>query len=368
MANAFGGTPDGSLEAMLQIGASKADSAVGAASSGLDAVISGGGQIRADASSMRDQASLVNAQGDSVNLTASEIAKLATTLSPYADKLGGYGDELDALSSLLVSQSNDNFGQASFLMGMNPNATGLAGEFMKHYGSLSPDKYVSRAASDVQGSADNALAQNERALARRGVNVGSGAGLGMRQQYSRMLAELTSAAKTKAWDEGNKAQGAFLEKMTGAAKTFYDMGTGSMSQALTAKGAAGDMQKGAAAIVQSQGDLLQSAGSLQASAGQLFATSANIFGSAANVENDYLDSLSSAYKTLSGAWESAANYYLNAAGREIDANTSGRGGGAVVSSSDGDDWGNWKGTGHSQTWNKNNNPDYWTLANNGAES
>jgi hypothetical protein len=317
---------------------------------------------------MRGQAQLVNTQAGSVNMTADELAALATTLAPYADKLGGYGDELSALATSLTEQANDKFGQADALVNMAPNASGLAGEYLKHYASLSPERYVSRAGSDTQASAENALAQNQRALARRGVSVGSGAGLGMRQQYARMLAELTSSAKTKAWDAGNKAQGEFLGTMTNAAKTFYDMGTSGMTQALSAKTSAGDMQKGAAQVIQAQGGLLQDAGSLRATAGTLYANAASIFGSAAGIENDYLNLVESSYKTLSGAWTDAAKYYLDAAATEVSANNGGsaRGsGGVTVTQSPSDDWMNWKGTGHSESWNKNHNPDFWSLANNG---
>ena len=368
MANAFGSTMNQSLENALLIGAGKANSAVDAAQAGLSAVLAGGGQIRSDTNSMRGQAQLVNTQAGSVNMTADELAALATTLAPYADKLGGYGDELSALATSLTEQANDKFGQADALVNMGPNASGLAGEYLKHYASLSPERYVSRAGSDAQASAENALAQNQRALARRGVSVGSGAGLGMRQQYARMLAELTSSAKTKAWDEGNKAQGAFLGTMTNAAKTFYDMGSQGTQQAIAAMGQAGDMQKGAAQVIQAQGGLLQDAGSLRATAGTLYANAASIFGSAAGIENDYLNLVESSYKTLSGAWTDAAKYYLDAAATEVSANNGGsaRGsGGVTVTQAPADDWMNWKGTGHSESWNKNHNPDFWSLANNG---
>ena len=368
MANAFGSTINTSLENALLIGAGKANSAVNAAQSGLSAVIAGGGKIRSDTNFMRDQAHLVNTQAGSVNMTADELAALATTLAPYADKLGGYGDELSALATSLTEQANDTFGQAGALVNMSPNASGLAGEYLNHYASLSPERYVSRAGSDAQAFAENALAQNQRALARRGVSVGSGAGLGMRQQYARMLAELTSSAKTKAWDAGNKAQGEFLGTITNAAKTFYDMGTSGMTQALSAKTSAGDMQKGAAQVIQAQGGLLQDAGSLRAAAGNLYANAASIFGSAAGIENDYLNLIESSYKTLSVAWSDAAKYYLDAAATEVSANNGGsaRGsGGVTVTQAPADDWMNWKGTGHSESWNKNHNPDFWTVANNG---
>ena len=82
MANAFGGSPNSSLENMLRMGAARADAGVGAASNGLSAVLAGGGQIRSDTNSMRGQAQLVNTQAGSVNMTANELAALATTLAP----------------------------------------------------------------------------------------------------------------------------------------------------------------------------------------------------------------------------------------------------------------------------------------------
>lgn len=303
------------------------DAAIGAVRGGLDAVLAGGGRIRSDTDSMRDQARMVNAQGEYVNMTADELQRLATTLTPYADKLGGYGDDLSTMAESLMEQSNDAFGQAGFLARMDPNATGLAAEFLKHYQSLSPDRYVSRAASDAQSSAENAMAQGERALARRGVSAGSGAALSLRQQYDRALAELTATAKTKAWDAGNKAQGEFLGTMTGAAQTFYGMGTQGASQALAAKSAAGDAQKGAAGIIQAQGGLVQDAGSLRATAGQLFASAAQIFGSAAGIETDCLRLTESSYKNLSDAFSSAADYYLKNA--QLAMGRGGGGGSAV---------------------------------------
>ena len=358
----FGNTPLESLRIALSYGRNNANSGVDAARSGLNAVTNSGAIIRKDAANMRDQARLVNSQGDSINATADAILKLVPTLTPYVDKLGGYSDDFDAMSNALLSRSNDAFGQASALTSMDPNATGLAAEFLKQYGAMSPDNYVSRAASDAQSSAQNALAQSERDLARRGVSAGSGASLDLRRQYQRALAELSASVKTKAWNEGNKAQGDFLGMLTNAANTFYGMGTQGAAQALAAKSEAGKMQQDAAGILKSQGDLMQNAGNLRSTAGQLFANAASIFGSAAGVESNYASLLQSAYGNLSSAYQAAANYYQSAASTEVSAMNGG--GGTVrtnVTTVPRDDWMNWKGTGHSETWNKNNNPNYWNL-------
>lgn len=349
----FGTSAITSLQNALAQGASRADAGVGAAQAGVDAVRAGGTQIRSDTNAMRDQARLVNAQGNAVNSTAGTLASLAATLSPYADKLGGYGDDLNIIAKSLASQSNDAFGQAGALANMDADATGLAGEWLRLYNSMSPENYVSRAASDVQASAQNAKAQSERSLARRGVSVGSGASAALETQYKSTLATLQAAAKTNAWDEGVKAQGQALSDMTNASKTFYDMGTQGAAAATNALGAAADAQKGAAGVVEAQGGLLKDAGSLQAQAGSLFANAASIFGSAAGVETDFLNLTQKAYAGLASAYQSAADYYARAGSVEVSANGGGGRGGVNVTSSEGDFWEN---TGHSSTWWKNNNP------------
>lgn len=349
----FGDSAISSLQNALARGASRADAGVGAAQAGVDAVRAGGAQVRSDTNAMRDQARFVNAQADSVGMTAKELEALATTLAPYADKLGGYGDDLNTIAQSLVSQSGDAFGQARALVNMDSGATGLAAEFLKQYGVLSPENYVSRAASDTQSSVENSMAQNERALARRGVGAGSGAGLALRQQYQRALAELSASAKTKAWDTGNRMRSEFLGTMTNASKTFYDMGLQGAAAATSALGAAADAQKGAAGVVGAQGGLLKDAGSLQAQAGSLFANAASIFGSAAGIETDFLNLTQKAYAGLASAYGAAADYYARAGSAEVSANSGGGGGGVNVTSPKGDFWEN---TGHSSTWWKNNNP------------
>lgn len=349
----FGDSAISSLQNALARGASRADAGVGAAQAGVDAVRAGGAQVRSDTNAMRDQARFVNAQGNALNSTAGTLASLAATLSPYADKLGGYGDDLNMIAKSLASQSNDAFGQAGALANMDPNATGIAGEWLRLYGAMSPENYVSRAASDVLASAQNAKAQNERSLARRGVDVGSGASAALDTQYKSALATLLSAAKTNAWDAGVKAQEQALSNMTNASKTFYDMGSQGAAAATSALGAAADAQKGAAGVVGAQGGLLKDAGSLQAQAGSLFANAASIFGSAAGIETDFLNLTQKAYAGLASAYGAAADYYARAGSAEVSANSGGGGGGVNVTSPKGDFWEN---TGHSSTWWKNNNP------------
>ncbi len=364
MANAFGATMNASLENMLRMGGERADAGVGAAQSGVSAVLAGGGQIRSDTASMRGQAGMVNAQGSALNQTAGQVKGIADALVPYADTLGGYGDALWGQGNALWNQSNDAFGQAAALANLDPSAGGLSREFINYLNILSPERYSGRMASDAQAEFDNAAAQQERALARRGVSAGSGAGMARRQQLDRAKAVARAAVRQMGWQKGADERGAYLSTMTNAAKTFYDMGSESGQLALGAQNAAANAQNAAAGIQKDRGGLIVQAGGLQYNAGQLFSNAASIFGSAAGIENNYLNTVESAYRGLSSAYQAAANYYSSAAGIEVSANNGGsaRGGGVTVTSTPSeDDWMNWKGTGHSETWNHNHNPNFENL-------
>lgn len=307
-------------------GEARINNAISTAQQGIGVAGAGAGAMRGDAASMRGQAALVNSQGNAVNRDADALAALVPKLDPYAQKLGGYGDDLAALGKSLSEQAKDVFGQGGALVNLDPTKGGLSAEFIKQYGYLSPDRYVSRATSDVQSSFENAEQQMGRQNARRGVFAGSGAGMALRQQLDRALAVARAAAKTNARQQGIDEQTKMLSTMTDAANTLYNMGKDTQSAALQATGAAGDMQKGAAGVVQAQGGLLGDAGKLRATAGQLFGSAADIFGGAAKIEGGAAELELSALKNLQTAYSSAADYYLNVGRQGI----SGSGGGGTI--------------------------------------
>ena len=355
----------------MQSGEAQINSAISTASQGTGIAAAGAGAMRGDAATMRDyagsmladaasmrgQARLVNTQGNAVNQSADALAALVPKLDPYAQKLGGYGDQLAALGSYLTEQANDVFGQGGALVNLDPTKGGLSKEFIDMYGYLSPERYVSRAASDVQAAFNNAAGQMERQLARRGVSAGSGASAALRQQLSRDLAVALASGKTNARQQGINEQKGFLGDMTKAAETLYNMGNQTQSQATAALGAAGDAQKGAAGVVQAQGGLIGDAGRLRAEAGQLFANAASVFGSAAgvvgsaanvvgnaaSVEGNAANLSLSALKNLQEAQQAAAQYYLGVGAQGT--RTGGGGGGGFTSSKSADGGGEPEATG-----------------------
>lgn len=344
--------------ALAERGQGYVGEAIGSAQNGVNAVLGAGAQVHSDTAKMREQAQLVNTQGKALNATAGQIKDYAGKMTPYADQLGVIGDTLLGEGSVLWDQSKDIFGQGGALARLDGSAGGLAGEFVKQYNLLSPDRYVSQAASDVQGSYQNAWDQMVRGNARRGVSAGSGAAGALGTQYAAMLATARAAAKTKARQMGIDEQTKMLSTMTGAANTLYNMGNDTAQSALAAQKAGADAKKGAADVLGGAADALGKAGSLQSAAGQLFANAAGIFGDAARIGIGYVDSVRVAYDSLSGAQQAAANYYLRNA--ELAMGRGGGGGGATVTNvtTAPKDTG-WKNTGHSSTYVRNTDPELW---------
>lgn len=336
---AWGNTAISSLENILRGAVSRADSGVGAAQSGVNAVLGGGSDIRKTIDDIRGMSDRVGAQGDAINSTAGEVKAAYGALDPVIRALLGYGDGLWSEGESLSSEAKDVFGQGKALVSLDPSAGGLAGEFIKYWQSLSPDRYVSQAASDVQGSFKNAQGQAERDLSRRGVSASSGAYGALQRQLATSLATALAAAKTKARQTGLDQQAAQLDRMTAAANTLYGMGNSMEQNALQAKGLGLNAQKGAGDLLATKGQGLAQAGQLQASAGQMFTSAGNLLASAGNLQTNWLGLVSSAYGKLAGAYGTAADVALGAARTEVSANNGGGGGGGGRRVSKGTDGG-----------------------------
>lgn len=309
----FGGNAISSLQNILNGVVSRGDAGVGAAQNGVNAVLAGGSDIRKTVDAILGQAERVNGQGDALNKTAGEVKDQYAKIDPIVSALLGYGDGLWNEGESLSSEAKDVFGQGKALVSLDPSAGGLAGEFIKYWQSLSPDRYVSQAASDVQGSFGNAAGQAERDLARRGVSASSGAYGALRRQLATSLATALAAAKTKARQTGLDQQASQLDRMVSAANTLYGMGNATEQNALQAKGLATSAQG--------------KAGDLIATKGQGLATAGNLFSSAGGLQTNYLGLINSAYGNLANAYGNAANAALGAANAELRANLSVGGGG-----------------------------------------
>ena len=343
-ATGTGGGVGSSARQDAATGAGYASSAVSAAQSGVNAVLAGKSNIDANLNLLRGNAAAAtaaaNGMGADISAIRGQAGKVndaATALLPYADKLGGMGDTLWGEGSGLYEKAMDIFGQGGALVRMDPSAGGLAGEFINYWNSLSPDRFVSQAASDTQNSFQNAMGQAERDLARRGVSPSSGAYGALKKQGTIAMATALASAKQKARQMGYDLQSSQLDKMVAAAEKLYGMGNQTAQEALAAQNAGVGAQKGAADVVQGAGQLYGTAGNLFGTAGQLGASQASaltsaggLYGQAASIENQYLSTLNSAYGNLSQANTAAANFYSNLIGTLSRAGGGGGGGVNVI--------------------------------------
>jgi hypothetical protein len=145
-----------------------------------------------------------------------------------------------------------------------------------------------------------------------------------------------------------------------------------LSASANAESEAANARSRAISGIDTEGGMYKDAASLTLSQANALNDTAKVYQGNAQVKNQYLSNLNdanrtvvSSYGTLASAMGAAARYYLNAAGQEISANNGGGGhsvggGGVKVSSAPEDDWMNWKGTGHSETFMHNNHPEEWS--------
>lgn len=316
------------LEAAISDARSQASAAVDSSRSGVQAILGRQGDVDSAILSMRGA---------------------ADNMLPIAGDLRNQGNAMFESGTKVTEQALETLGTGLGFIRMDSSASPLVAEAMRLYGEFDPDKYVATAAQDVQSQGDNARAQGMRNLSRMGVSPTSGASQALNQLYDRSLAVARTAAMTRARERGKTDQAAqFQNLVANNANTFLKTG-GELASI------GSSMQSQGTGALKNAASVLGDAGSLYGSAGTL---SLN-FGNA-----------------LSGAWGALAKALLNQAANTTDSErlrvsalTSGGGGrfggGVNVTNASEDDWMNWKGTGHSEGWNRNNNPNYQTLLDNG---
>lgn len=381
----------------------------------VDTLLGQADKINGTADSVFGQASLVNktadevkGQASTVNDTALRLLAEAGGLDPFIGELGSMGTELWRSGAEQVTEARKTMGIGSGILNLNASSSPLAREFVNALNALSGDAQVSMAAADTQSSFDSAYQQMIRNIARSGGATGSGSSVAkLQKQYMQALATAKAAAKTRARTAGIKdrlpALGLITDKansILGTGNTMYQAGVTAQNAGATATKGAGDLQTAKAGLVAdagklqaSAGELFGTAGNLQTSAGNLMKGAGDLQTSAANtmsaagdaqyragalgaskasaltdagqlyvqtgnLQNSYLQTVNSAYNNLSDAMIAAANYYRDAAATEVSAVNGGGGGGGggvrITNSDSGDNWMNWRGTGHSQSWNQNN--------------
>lgn len=225
-------------------------------------------------------ADAVRGQAQATIPLAGKTEAAVDALSPYAAALKSYGDQLfnEGASMVESGRGLEGFGKALF--GMDASGGGLIGQYIDNIMQYDPELKVSQAASDVQNAAENAQAQNDRNLARRGVNSSSGAALVARENAARTLAAILAGAKTNARQAAQNEQNTALRNALADAASLFDKGIEAQRAGAGVQGLGADTT-GKAADVQKDivNGLTQVAG-IRESIANMFGKVGNILGEA----------------------------------------------------------------------------------------
>ena len=270
-------------------------SAIDTARSGVDSAKAAAGRVQGRITNTSQDLAAARAAAGAMSDSITNINNTAAALSPYAAQILGQGNSLQSLYDQLISGDVSRGGMGADYL----NSVKLAGDALL---KINPDEYVASAASDAQASAQNAYAQGVRELARRGVNVNSGAYAALQGQRDRAMATALAAAKTAARRQGIADQVAALTQRAG----LYQ---GVIQQAQSVGQQATNDIAAAAGIVQKQGDLFATAGSISAQQANSYA---NIGGVEVNLGQLDLQSESAvqdAIANVTAAQQAMAQFY-----------------------------------------------------------
>lgn len=296
---------------------------VGAASQGLTAAQQGQRQAQMFLSNLPGSINRLNLFADQAGVAAGNmtqdinaVRRSADGLTPYANQLRDWSGTMWNQGSDLYSRGTGIMDMGSGILNMNADPNSLAGQYVSALKAIDPDRYVSMAASDVQGSFSNAQGQMQRALSRQGASASGSKSQALQQAWAQALAAAQSGAKTRARQVGLNERMAALQGGIATAQGLVASGGQLTAQGVQTQGTAGNMQNQAAGIVTAQGGLQAQAGQLQASQANAYTAAGQVAGqagalsiNAAGAVGDAAGNVVSAANALANAQANAAQYY-----------------------------------------------------------
>lgn len=238
-----------------------------------------------------------------IGTAITNLNNTAASLNPFIKSLTDQGNLSLSLYDQLMSGNTISGSAADKYLG----AIGLAADAAKN---ITPDRYVSMAASDVQKSFDNAQEQMARNAGRMGVSEGSGNTAALRQQAAQALATALAAAKTKARQQGVSDQ---LNALTQTSSLYKDV----LSTAQSAQQQGTQTLAQAAGVVQAQGDIFATSGNLSNTQVNAFATIGGVEVNLGQLELQNNEAVQSALQGVAAAQQALGNFY-----KDIDEMTS----------------------------------------------
>lgn len=275
-------------------------------------------ELRAGINASRSQAAAGVASGQNgvqailngkpnVDRAVGDMRNAANAMLPIADTMRGEGDALFDSGTKVTEQALATLGTGLGFINMDEGASPLVAKSIELFRGIDPDRYVAGAAQDVQSQFDNASAQGERELARRGVSPTSGAALALNDQRNRALAVARASAMTRARERGiNDQASAFQSLLANNANTFLQTGGQLASIGTSARAQGVGAQQGAAGVLGNAG---------------------NLFGNAGELGMNYDKTLMGAYNALAGLQLEEAKNTQGTEALRVNAVNSGRGGG-----------------------------------------
>lgn len=252
-----GGGGSGTPAAPKPTAASLYQEAIDTAKSGVDSAKAAAGRVAGRITNATADLDEARRAAGSISGAITNVNNMAEALTPYAQQIGGQGSALMSLYRQLITGDTSRGGMGADYLN---SIRGAADALLK----VNPDDYVASAVSDAQGQTQNSYEQGARELARRGVNVNSGAYAALQGQRDRALAVLRSSVATAARRQGLQDQIAALTQRAGLFKDVIGTAQSVGQQGTT------DLAT-AAGIVQKQGDMFATAGSMAAQQSNAFA-------------------------------------------------------------------------------------------------
>lgn len=265
-----------------------------------------GGLDSANAASERTIGHIESADADlnSARTAASSITNAIGNVNSTASSLTGYAD-------ILRNMGLDTSGLGTAILNGDSSVGGLAGEYLNAIGlagdaalDITPDRYVSQAASDTQKAHENALGQAERNLSRQGVSASSGAYGALQSQMATSLATALAAAKTKARQAGLSDRLTALTNRAGLYGNALTKGAELQQQGAQNIASAAD-------IVTKQGDLFATAGNLANAQSNAFANIGGVEVSLGNLEVSNNKLIQGAIQAIASMQGEMAKYYAD---------------------------------------------------------
>lgn len=305
--------------------------AVSAASGVMDLVRDSGGQVQQsitninnlagtvgnDADSIRNmaglsasfvplisnQANVVNNSALGLQGSANDIREVVKGLTPYEDQMKSYASQLWDQGSETYRRGVGFYDNAAALLAMDQSVGGLVSKYIDIINGYDPTFKVEQAATDTALAHKNANDAMTRDLARRGVNVSSGAALAARQNLAATYEAALAGAKTTARNQAIQDQKVALDDAMrhvmelagqGDATTrngaeMQNAGQGALKDA---EGVRNDMVNGmniAASIDKGAADLFVAAGDMFGKAANVAGTSGELYGAAGKLTTDQAD-------------------------------------------------------------------------------